>query len=385
MSETTSPKTGLLARIEKAIQPLAQLGLWKPEPAASPLLARLSDLSASAESRDKLLNLGRLLQQIPAFNEIVREQIGEIRSADRYEEINRLFGSIRDDARRLVGQIEDGKISVTEKAVNFLNDLTKGSTHARFEKVRSLYLDVTTDSAKALQREAAILGAYTDFRLALKEAEIVAHELLTEQQAVRDAALSALTSASSALEGLADGVEKSRAELARDEAKIVYDTADKNYQTIKSVAENLTVSYNVGEAVMARLAQTHRVKEAVYNQAVTFFTTNENVLTALDAAFTSGKGLHEGAKTIDALKEGVDESLRVLGEVTGKINESALKSAYGSTVSPAAVAAFVDAIVTHEKRSAELIATFRAEATQAATEIAKTVEDGKKAVIALAQ
>ena len=49
---------------------------------------------------------------------------------------------------------------------------------------------------------------------------------------------------------------------------------------------------------MARLQQTTNAKERVYQQSITFFSTNESVLTALKASFTGMFGLHES--TADA-------------------------------------------------------------------------------------
>ena len=68
---------------------------------------------------------------------------------------------------------------------------------------------------------------------------------------------------------------------------------EKRYQIAKDLADNLTVSYNTSEVVMARLMQTTTAKERVYAQAVSFFGTNETVLTALSASFTGMWGLHE--------------------------------------------------------------------------------------------
>ena len=52
---------------------------------------------------------------------------------------------------------------------------------------------------------------------------------------------------------------------------------DKRYQIAKDLAENLSISYNTTEVVMARLRQITDAKERVYRQAVTFFGTNETV------------------------------------------------------------------------------------------------------------
>jgi hypothetical protein len=65
---------------------------------------------------------------------------------------------------------------------------------------------------------------------------------------------------------------------------------DRRYQIAKDLSDNLTISYNTSEVVMARLMQSHTAKERVNAQAVSFFGTNETVLTALTASFTGSPG-----------------------------------------------------------------------------------------------
>ena len=83
---------------------------------------------------------------------------------------------------------------------------------------------------------------------------------------------------------------------------------------------------------MARLVQTTNAKDRVYKQAVSFFGTNETVLTALSASFTGLWGLHESTKTLEAMKEGVSKSLEDLDDIGGKVQEAALKACYGPTI-----------------------------------------------------
>jgi hypothetical protein len=382
-SLTTRPTA--LERLTKALQPLTSLGLFpanqpKELPAVATLLASVAD---QPELRDQALVVGRVLSQTTVFNEVVRDQVKEMHTATRYEEINKLFASIRDDARKLVDQLADGKIDTREKISNFVNNLFKGSIHDRFEKIRKLYNEVTSDTAKQLERERTILNAYSEFRLSLKEAELVARDLLSAQETQLANANSTLKSAAGRVETETDARAKGEAQIVRDEAKIHHDAIDRNYQVVKSVSENLTVSYNVGETVMAKLAQAHGVKEAVYNQAVTFFVTNESVFTALDAAFTSTVGLHEGTQTIESMKAGANQSLDVLAEVTGAVQKDALKSAYGSTISVDSVKRLVDSIVRYESESQSLIAQYRQEATDGARQIEQVVEDGKKQLAAI--
>jgi hypothetical protein len=135
---------------------------------------------------------------------------------------------------------------------------------------------------------------------------------------------------------------------------------------------------------MARLLQTTNAKERVYQQAVTFFSTNDSVLTALKASFTGMFGLHEATQTLDTMKEGVSKSIEVLAEIGGKVQEAALKAGYGPTIRADAVKKLVDSVVNFQQRSAEIIAEMRTLATKNSEEIRDAVEDGKRRMARLA-
>jgi hypothetical protein len=160
---------------------------------------------------------------------------------------------------------------------------------------------------------------------------------------------------------------------------------EKRYQIAKDLSDNLTISYNTSEVVMARLMQTTHAKERVYAQAVSFFSTNEVVLTALTASFTGMFGLHEGTQTVEAMKEGVSKSLEVLAEIGGKVQEAAVKAGYGPTVRADAVKKLVDSVVAWQTKSHEIIEEMRKQSTANAKEIRDAVEDGKRRIAKLAE
>ena len=172
--------------------------------------------------------------------------------------------------------------------------------------------------------------------------------------------------------------ERAKLELARDEQLRRTQDEDKRYQIAKDLSDNLTISYNTSEVIMARLMQTTSAKERVYAQAVTFFSTNDSVLTALKASFTGMFGLHESTKTLDAMKEGMSKSLETLSEVGDKVTEAAVRSGYGPTIRADAVKKLVDSVVNFQERSTEIIAEMRKLSTQNSAEIRDAVEDGKK-------
>ena len=129
---------------------------------------------------------------------------------------------------------------------------------------------------------------------------------------------------------------------------------------------------------MARLHQTNHAKQRLYSQAITFFSTNETVLTALTASFTGLFGLNEGARTVEAMKEGVSQSLEVLAEVGGEVQEAAIKAGYGPTIRADAIKKLVDSVVNYQTKSQEIIEEMRASSTANAKEIRDAVEDGKR-------
>jgi hypothetical protein len=108
------------------------------------------------------------------------------------------------------------------------------------------------------------------------------------------------------------------------------------------------------------------------------------VLTALTASFTGTFGLHEGARTVDAMKEGVSESLEVLADIGGKVQEEAVRAGYGPTVRADAVKKLVDSVVNWQTRSREIIEEMRKQSTANAAEIRDAVEDGKRRLARLA-
>lgn len=214
----------------------------------------------------------------------------------------------------------------------------------------------------------------------------MALEVLQIAQARLETAKQAVTGASQAVELHAggDAAEKGRLELARDEAMRSLQDEEKRFQIAKDISDNLTVGYNTSETIMARLVQTTNAKERIYAQSVSFFGTNDSVLTALSASFTGLHGLHESTETLNAMKEGISKSLETLAEVGGKVQEEALKAGYGPTIRADAVKKLVDSVVNFQEHSLEIIDEMRLLSTRNAEEIREAVEGGKRKIAALA-
>ena len=372
-----------LQYLDKASAALREMGLMpdKLEPAPiNALLEKISDLD-----KDKIALIARTLGQAEVFNEVVREQTSQMEIGERYQEITNGFNSIRDDAKRLVDQVSDGKVDIFERGTNMWMKIARGDIADRFDKIRKTYLAVTKETKNQIEREAKILDAYRDYRGALKHAEVMSLEVLKKEEEKLEAARRELQAATEKVAGFSgkDPAERAKLELARDEELRRTQEEEKRYQIAKDLSDNMTISYNTTEVVMARLMQTTSAKERVYGQAVMFFSTNDSVLTALKASFTGMFGLHESTKTLDAMKEGMSKSLETLSEIGDKVQEAAIRSGYGPTIRADAVKKLVESVVTFQERSQEIIAEMRKLSTQNSAEIRDAVEDGKRRIARL--
>ena len=372
--------------LDKAMNSLHDLGLL-PEQGGeeAPLIVLLKQIADLDEER--VVAITRTLSQSSLFNEVVREQVQAMDIGTRYEDIVDAFNSIRDDAKKMVEQIDDGKLDTFERISNVWMKVTRGDIASRFDDIKDTYLDVTDATQDQIQREQTILEAYQDFRGALKQSEVMALELLKKAGAKLEAAKGDVNTAMKTVEGYQgeDAVERARLEMARDQAVRALQKEEKRYQIAKDLSDNLTISYNTSEVVMARLLQTTNAKERVYAQAVSFFSTNEVVLTALSASFTGMFGLHEGTQTVEAMKEGVSRSLEDLAEIGGKVQEAAVRAGYGPTIRADAVKKLVDSVVSWQTRSREIIEEMRKQSTANAEEIRDAVEEGKRKLARLAE
>ncbi len=373
-----------LKQLDKAVNALRDLGLMPTKPDEAPIITLINQISDL--DQEKAVAIARTLSHTTIFNEVVREQIVAMNVGERYEDITQAFNSIRDDAKSMVTQLDDGKISTMEKVQNVWMKVTRGDIPSRFRKIKKTFLSVTDDSKDQIDRENIIIEAYKDFRGALKESQVMAFQLLKKEEAVLDEAKAALEASAQAIETNTneDREHIARLEMTRDQKLRDLQNEDKRYQIAKDLAENLSISYNTTEVIMARLMQSTALKERVYSQSVSFFSTNESVFTALNASFTSMQGLHESTQTLESMKEGVNKSLETLAEVGGKVQEEALKAGYGATIKAESVKKLIDSVVSFQERSITLIAEMREQSSRNEEEIRQAVEDGKRRMAELA-
>ena len=377
-------ETSPLAYLDRALQTVTDLGIKTPPEREEPITGLLDQIEIL--DRDKVAVIGRTLAEASTFNEIVRSEVAAMDIGERYKDIVNAFNSVRDDSKALVDQLEDGRISPWERVTNVWMKVSRGDVADRFDDIKDTYLEVARQTKDQIVREQRILDAYRDYRGAYKHAQIAAMELLEIAEKKLGEKKADLEKASEAVANYQGDspAERARLEMARDAKLRTMQNEDKRYQIAKDLADNLTIGYNTSEVIMSRLMQTTNAKERVYAQSVSFFSTNEAVLTALKASFTGMFGLHESTQTLEAMKEGVSESLETLGEVGDRITEEAIRAGYGPTVRADAVKKLVDSVTNFQEKSLEIIDEMRVLATRNSEEIREAVEDGKRRVARIA-
>src|SRR5690606_19840807 len=227
--------------LDKALNRLRDLGLVPERTEEAPIVALLNRVSDLDE--DKIVSIARTLSQASLFNQVVREQISSMELGERYERITDAFDSIRKDARSMVDQLDDGKIDTFERLRNIWAKAMRGDIADRFGKIKKTYLDVARDTRDQIEREQLILSAYQDFRGALKEAEILALEVLEKAEKELEARKAELETAMRAVVTgeTKDPAERARLEIACDELLRGVQISEERTHTSMDIADYLTI------------------------------------------------------------------------------------------------------------------------------------------------
>ncbi|MDU9389666.1 merozoite surface protein 3b [Pseudomonas sp. zfem002] len=370
--------------LERAITGLRTIGIDLGRPAQEAPVLALLDKVAQYDN-DKVTTIAAVLQQSTSFNSMVREQIEGMQISTLFMDITNSFTSIREDAAAMALWMEDGHLDTMERLKLAWMNMRRGSIPSRFEDIRKHYLQACKLANEQIARENTILESYMDFRLAMKTAEVSAQEVLAvagETLAGRSRELDEANQAVTAGDALA-AAERAALELKRDMAVRELQNEDKRYQIVKDIADDLRVGYNTAEMVFARISQVHVVKERQYQRMVSFFSTNEIVLTSLAVSFTANQGMAEATHTLNATTDGISKGLEALGHSAGSQMDQALKASYGSTIRVDSVRALAQATLAFQNDMKTLTDNYRSESTNASRDIAAAVEDAKRAFAAL--
>ena len=98
-------KASLQKRLDNAVDVLNHFGIVPGEDEASKMAELLDDVLEI--DPPKVTAIGRVLQYMGSFNELVRDEIEDVKIADRYGKITDLFDSIVDDAKTMINQLDD--------------------------------------------------------------------------------------------------------------------------------------------------------------------------------------------------------------------------------------------------------------------------------------
>lgn len=370
--------------LDRALTGLRTLGINLLQPVPDAPVLVLLDRVAQYDTA-KVTAIAAVLQQSTTFNSVVREQIAGMDISTRFMDITQSFTSIREDAAAMAGWMDDGRLDTLEKLKLSWMNLRRGSIPSRFSEIRENYLQVCKAANDQISRETVILEAYLDFRMAMKAAEVDAQQVLALAGQVLEQRTQALNEANAQVTAAETLVPAERAalELRRDEAVRALQDEDKRYQIVKDIADDLKVGYNTAEMVFARINQVHVIKERQYQRMVSFFSTNEVVLTGLAVSFTSNSGLAEATNTLNATTDGMSKGLEALGSTGNTQLEAAVKASYGSTIKVDSVRALADATLSFQTDMRGLTETYRAESSNASRDIAEAVEEAKRKFAAL--
>ncbi|OOW04926.1 merozoite surface protein 3b [Pseudomonas sp. MF6396] len=370
--------------LERALTSLRTIGINFIQPVQDAPVLVLLDRVAHYDTT-KVTSIATVLQQATSFNSMVREQIEGMDISTRFMDITQSFTSIREDAAAMAGWMEDGRLDAMEKIKLTWMNVRRGSIPSRFADIRENYLKVCKSANDQIARESVILESYMDFRMAMKAAEVEAQQVLAVAGEALQQRTLALNEANARVADAESAEPAARAalELGRDEAVRALQDEDKRYQIIKDIADDLKVGYNTAEMVFARINQVHVIKERQYQRMVSFFSTNEVVLTGLAVSFTANSGLAEATHTLNATTDGISQGLESLGSTGNQQLEAAVKASYGSTIKVDSVRALADATLSFQTDMKQMADTYRAESSNAARDIAEAVEEAKRKFAAL--
>lgn len=373
----------LTSYFDKAMTKIQQLGLAPATVreqlnAIMPLIQRIEHLDP-----ENALLIARVMDQSSNFNEIVRTKISSIEIGARFLTISSEFDDIREDTRNLVSWMEDGNLDWKEKAQMKWMEMRRGTVSERFGEIQKTFAAVMEDTNDQILMEESVLSAYLDFRFSIKESESSAYTILAKAEQEWEGKKTDLVAAGEKINAATNQAEKSKFELERDHLLAETQSTETLYQIAKDLAENLKVAYNTSELVFARLQQNIGMKRRIYEQSVTFFTTNEVVFTGLSAAFTSTQGLAESTNALESMKRGVNQSIEALADIGGTQLEASTRAGYSGTVDAKSVAKLANAIVEYQQKLNSLVTDLRKEATTNAEEIETVNNAAKESIVAL--
>ena len=153
MAETSSQGQSsggaLQTYLDKAMSVLERFGITSNDQMPHELTNLLDEVKHVDEA--KVLAIAKTIKHMGTFNQMVRDNVEDIKIGNRYIEITQMFDSIREDSKTLIGQLDDGKISLSERLQNLWMKIRRGSPQSRFEDIVNVYKDVCRDTQVQLR------------------------------------------------------------------------------------------------------------------------------------------------------------------------------------------------------------------------------------------
>lgn len=351
--------------------------------ADNPLVKIMIDLEELGET--EVVAITRTLAQSQNFNTMISEQAGKIKVGERHLAIAERFNSVREDAANMARVAQTGKRGVRDNLQQWWMEKRRGSIPERFQGIASDAQDVIKDTQNQLVMEKAITASYKELRNGIKEATIMAGTLRDRARAKLETAQNELREAQDTLEASDDTDMRDHLELERDLKLNAMSKADHMFQTAEDIYNNLNTSYYAGEVVITRLAQATDAKDRVQRQMQSFFSSAQTVMAGLATTLTATQGLNEAYRTLDALKDGMGKSMEALADLNSTVQKDALKSGYTSGMDVAPIQKLLDAVISYQTESREIISQARAESARNAEEVRRVVEEGRKNLVNLVQ
>src|SRR5688572_6514687 len=147
---TPSGSSPMQRYLDRATAVLERFGVLPKSPVPNELSKLLDEVKHVDEP--KVLAIARTVKYMGTFNQMVRDNVEDIDIGNRYLAITQMFDSIRDDSKKLIAQLDDGKISLGERMSNLWMRMQRGTPSDRFQKISDLYRDVAQDTKQQLER-----------------------------------------------------------------------------------------------------------------------------------------------------------------------------------------------------------------------------------------
>jgi hypothetical protein len=378
----TAMKQGY-GKLQEAVETVRSLNLRTGVPSISPMVSVIEEIKDAGE--DEAMYLARLVNEGQAFERFVTENIDGLAIGNVYKDIAANYASIRADAKEAVEHAASGNEGFLDKITSFFKESTKGTVAERFAEIVETFLSANEKLKTQVKKETQVLDAYKLFRLAQGQGVVVALEFKRKHEELLEAAKEAEVAAQAAVDAsTGTDVEKAALMAARDAAIDERKKRTKFAQSAKDIAEDVSNAHNVSDLIMKEAENTIENKDRVYKRGVSFITMNQSTIAAFSMSYTAKIGLADGVNALEAMTGGMNDSLNDLADISGKVNERAIKAGYGTTIDPNAVERFAAALIGEMEQSAPLVEKYRGESEQASNRIADIVEQTRKRTVELA-